>query len=87
VKPPVGVSIDGPAPGTGTDPGDTHEGDRKDRDRPTLYEDRRSVTTLFLMLGAFGAGYGARALVSYRRRRQWLAEMGIANGATRARRL
>jgi hypothetical protein len=39
------------------------------------------------MLGAFGAGYAARALVSYRRRRQWLAEMGIANGATRARRL
>jgi hypothetical protein len=39
------------------------------------------------MLGAFGAGYALRAIVSHRRRRKWLAEMGIAGDATRARRL
>jgi len=43
------------------------------------------LATLSLIIGAFAAGYATRALVSYRRRRQWLAELGIAHNATRAR--
>jgi hypothetical protein len=42
---------------------------------------------LLMAAAAFGAGYAFRAFLSYRRRRRWLAEMGIAAQATRASRL